>query len=244
MGQDIHTVFRSVDRSFLFHDWSDQMLMLNALKRQKRIYKAPIYAWVGMSNHHHIFNQAPTEWHEETDYAKAMKEAGAPISVGHMMRDIHSLFARKLNQSKKREGGVIKDRTKTIKTLDPEHALTLLVYLFLNPVRAGIVKHPRNYHHSAFHLYAYGTRRHGTLFSLHPAYLALGRRPEDRQRRFRQLMDDALRKWARSRHPGASASHGRGPGVGEKARQHFIDLAKAWIFFAISPPSQGPPKLN
>lgn len=234
-GQDIHTIFRSIDNSFLFEGKLEQNILLRTLGRIVERYRAPVFAWVGMSNHHHIFNQAPTQWPED----HPCNENNLPIPVGHMFRDCFSLFARWLNVKRRRVGGVIRDRTKTVPVKTPAQSITLLIYIFLNPVRAGIVKHPRNYPFHNFHMYAYGQNKYPGIFTYHPAYLALGKTAEERQHRFRSLLEAAIQTWAKKKWVGFSASHGPGSGLKTSGYVVFEKLSESFVRFVTL--THGPP---
>src|SRR5262249_6754553 len=138
-----------------------------------------------------------------------------------------------------------RDRTKTIPIEAAEQAIVLLIYIFLNPVRAGIVGHPRDYPNHNFSMYAEGRSRYGKLFTYHPAFLALGRTWEARHHRFCSLLERALQEWAFRRWEGISGSHGMGRDRKKKCYEAFISLAKNWIGYAKlaprSPPPLGPP---
>jgi len=186
-----------------------------------------------MSNHQHIFNQAPSKWpagENATPYEIQQGELGRPIPIGHMFRDCFSIFARKINILKKRVGAVIRDRTKTVNVTSPEQAITLLIYIFLNPVRAGIVNHPSEYLFSNYNQYAHGKPgKFKDLFTFHPAYLALGKTWPERRRIFRRLVEAALKEWANKRWRAISGSFEVGM---EKAGRQFHQyrvFAEYWI---------------
>lgn len=177
-----------------------------------------------MSNHQHIFNQAPEGENQQEKYTQ----------VGDMFRDCFSIFARKLNRQSKRVGGVIRDRTKTVKVYDHHQALTLLIYIFLNPVRAGIVRHPKDFLNHNFAMYAYGPahcmyKKQARIFTFHPAYLALGLGWKTRRRKFMWLVEKALKTWGLQKLIGISASHGLGRNQHRIHYEDFVRFATAWI---------------
>jgi putative transposase len=63
-------------------------------------------------------------------------------------------------------------------------------YIELNPVRAGMVGHPRDYSWSSYRAHALG--RADTLVSDHPLYHALGRSGANRQDAYRKLFHTPL----------------------------------------------------
>jgi len=237
-GEDVHTIFRSIDNSFLFSGKAAQMALVWALFRMKKHYNAVLYAWVGMSNHHHIFNQAPTQWPKRH---KNPETETSPFPIGNMFRDCFSLFARRLNQIRERVGGVIRDRTKTVKMKSDYQAISLLIYIFLNPIRAGITKHPKDYPFHNFNMYAFGKGPFLNLFTYHPAYMALGKSWKARQQKFCSLLEKALSDWTHTRWCGASASHGVGRNKKKVAYEEFVNFAESWMFFALRNLKRAPP---
>jgi len=230
--QDMHTIFRSVDNSFIFGKSGACTLMFKAFERMIFKHQSRIYAWVGMSNHQHIFNQAPPKETQEPENPSG--EYGEYTKVGDMFRDCFSIFARNFNKENKRVGGVIRDRTKTVKVFDPHQAITLLIYIFLNPVRAGIVKHPKDYFNHNFAMYAYGPKHRqykdqARIFSFHPAYLALGLGWKTRRAKFLWLVEKALKTWGLQRFRGISASHGLGRGQHQIFYEDFVRFSASWI---------------
>ena len=69
---------------------------------------------------------------------------------------------------------------------------TCMRYIELNPVRAGMVKHPLDYPWSSYAGNARGEE--DELVSPHPLYRRLGRNPQARQSAYRQLFRSALGK--------------------------------------------------
>jgi len=179
----VHTIFRAVNKAFLFVKKGAQNIWLLCLRRAGQRFGATFYAWVGMSNHHHLLNKAPTHRY----YPDPITRIWTPIqetTYGQFLSDTFSCFAKMINKFLKRRSSVVDDRTKTVKVRTDYQAINTLIYIFLNPVRAGMVGHPRDYPHSNFKQYAYGKDLHDGLFDLHPAYLALGDTPAVRQHNF------------------------------------------------------------
>ena len=115
--------------------------------------------------------------------------------LGTWMRNAHSRFAQQYNQCHGRRGKVACERPKTKEVDDEAGLLTVMFYGDANPVRAGMVCHPKSYRWSSYRFYAFGERdgitRHLTP---PPAYLALGRTARERQQKYRQLCDAYLRE--------------------------------------------------
>lgn len=115
-------------------------------------------------------------------------------ALGNWMRNAHSRFAQQYNRRHGRRGAVACERPKTKEVDDEKGLLTVMFYGDANPVRAGIVRHPKSYRWSSYQYYAQGKR---DAVSQHltppPAYQALGRTARERQRKYRELCDAYLR---------------------------------------------------
>ncbi len=110
------------------------------------------------------------------------------------MRNAHSRYGAWYNRKHGREGKVAYDRPKTLEIEDHESHMRVMFYGDCNPVRVGLVKHPTEYRHSSCRFYAFGEKSKQTEQLDPPAwYIALGRTPRERQRRYRQLLDAYLR---------------------------------------------------
>ena len=116
-------------------------------------------------------------------------------ALGNWMRNAHSRFGYRYNRRHQREGKVAYDRPKTKEIEDDTGLLRTMFYGDVNPVRAGMVSHPSRYQYSTYMLYAYGKRSWFTeKLTLPEAYLALGKTPEMRRKKYRQLCDQYMRE--------------------------------------------------
>jgi len=75
------------------------------------------------------------------------------------------------------------------------YLLACMRYIELNPVRAGLVRHPADYRRSSYRANAFGEP--DMLVTAHPAYCALGRDAEARRAAYRAGFGAALRSPAR-----------------------------------------------
>ncbi len=116
---------------------------------------------------------------------------------------VNHLFARWYNrQQKARRGQVVTQRMKSplIQTgAQGRHVLTVMRYGDLNPVRAGMVRAPKDYAWSSYRHYAHGEPN--ALISDEPEYLALGRSPAQRRQAYRQLFAIPLAIGLRRKRP-------------------------------------------
>lgn len=122
-------------------------------------------------------------------------DAGIDL-LGNWMRNAHSRFGQRYNEDHDRQGKVAYDRPKTMQVKDrPEDMQRVMFYGDVNPVRAGLVKHPSQYRYSSYRFYAFGEVDDITKHLTVPDwYLELGKTKEARQKRYRQLCDRYLRE--------------------------------------------------
>jgi putative transposase len=140
-----------------------------------------------------LMNTHPHETGRVMGDTKSMIEQSID-ALGDWMRNAHSCFAQQYNRRHNRRGKVACERPKTKEVDDEEGLLTVMFYGDANPVRAGMVCHPKSYRWSSYQFYAYGKRDEVTAhLTPPPAYLALGRTPAERQRKYRQRCDAYLR---------------------------------------------------
>ena len=121
-----------------------------------------------------------------SQFAKAANKLIKVDKLGKVIEDLQNLKGK----VRERFGCLIEDRSKSIAVRDPNHGLENLVYMFLNPVRAGIVKHPKDYEHSNYNMYATGIAMEG--FSFHPEYLELGNNLDDAAWVFNSMIEEAI----------------------------------------------------
>jgi REP element-mobilizing transposase RayT len=139
-----------------------------------------IHGYTVMGNHVHING--------------AVGESYVPYS-NHMRRS-HSIFGLGYNKRHNRIGKVAHDRPKMKASRDESDAIGIMLYDHYNPVRAGIVPHAT---HVKYRLYssarymAFGEKNEFTnMVTLPSWYLALGKTPQQRQRRYRQMLDEYM----------------------------------------------------
>ena len=103
---------------------------------------------------------------------------------------MNSIFARYYNKQVKRCGQLVMDRFKSPVIESQADLLKVMYYIDLNPKRAKMVKHPKEFQWSSFSHYAYGTE--DALISEPQCYLDLGDTPAERQKRYVEMVDEIL----------------------------------------------------
>jgi REP-associated tyrosine transposase len=94
------------------------------------------------------------------------------------------------NYTYQRTGTLWEGRYRATLIDSERYLLTCYRYIELNPVRAGIVEHPRLYPWSSYHAHAHGQM--DSLIEDHPLYLGLGNSEPARHEAYRELFKTHL----------------------------------------------------
>jgi putative transposase len=164
----VHLMNRGINRMDVFHDDADRTSFLAALKHASTQYQVSVHGFVVMTNHFHLVTTPPDR-----------------VSVPRMMKDLGVRYVRHYNGKYDRIGTVWNGRYKPKTIQDDPYALTCLLYVDQNPVRAGLVVRPEDYAWSSYSAHAWG--RWLDWLTPHRSYLALGNTAEERQRVYRGL---------------------------------------------------------
>ena len=122
-GANYHVMARGNRREAIFFDDDDRRFFLGALSEACAMTGWRVFAWVLMSNHYHLCIQTP-----EPNLVAGMKW-------------LQNTVTRRFNVRHRAWGRVFGDRYKAIPVEGGEYyGRTLVDYIHLNPVRAGIIK--------------------------------------------------------------------------------------------------------
>jgi putative transposase len=168
-----HVIQRGVDRQATFFDPRDYRLYLDTLHTAARRYCCAVHAYVLMTNHAHLLLTPGTE-------------RALPLLMQAMGRG----YVQKLNRQYNRTGTLWQGRYKASLVQDDRYLLTCYRYIELNPVRAGMVRHPADYPYSSFGHNATG--KTDAVLTTHPIYQSLAATPEQRQAAYRALFADEI----------------------------------------------------
>jgi len=117
-----HIMIRGINKTDIFADAEDRLKFLERLGKNIIKAKCSVYAWVLMNNHVHILFKSG--------------ERG----ISEVMRRVLSWYAQYFNHKHKRSGHLFENRYKSILCEEDRYLLSLVRYIHLNPVRAGLVK--------------------------------------------------------------------------------------------------------
>ncbi|PIR21611.1 MAG: hypothetical protein COV45_02395 [Deltaproteobacteria bacterium CG11_big_fil_rev_8_21_14_0_20_47_16] len=126
-----------------------------------------------------------------------------PALLNHVMHGINQKYAFDYNKRHQRHGHLwINDYKCSVIDTD-RYALSCMRYLDRNPVRAGIVEHPKKWAWSAYNFYSHGDSK--IPIDPHPSYLGLAHNEEVRRGFYRDfvinlLPSDEAREQATIRH--------------------------------------------
>jgi len=137
----IHWVWRCHNKEFLLKDDDVKLKLLKLIKIFKKRYGILLNHYNLMDNHPHFVLSIPSRTNWE-----------------RFSRTVNSQLARYINKKYGRCGSVVMDRPKTIVLQRDEDVLRVMRYIDLNPVRAGMVKSPKDYRWSSYRHYAYGEK--------------------------------------------------------------------------------------
>jgi len=122
-----HVILRGNDRQTIFFSDKDYGRWTKLIARGLARYLHRIHAWCWMPNHVHIALQAGEQ----------------PIAA--FMQYVASLYARQTNKLLDRSGHLFERRYRAILVESNPYLLTLIRYIHMNPVRAGLVENLLQY---------------------------------------------------------------------------------------------------
>ena len=172
-GYPHHLIQRGNNRQPIFTDRADYELLLSLIDEHARKQHVAIHAYVLMSNHFHLLATPETE-----------------DGIPQMMQAVGRRYVRTYNLRHGRTGTLWEGRYKSTLIQAERYLLACMVYIDLNPVRAGMVGDPTDYAWSS-HLHYIG-RRPDKLITPHPLYWELGNTPFARDLAYGELVHSGI----------------------------------------------------
>ena len=160
-----HIIQRGNNRQAIFFDDEDYHFYLECLRQAKDKCACRIYAYVLMPNHVHLLIEPARE-----------------RDLGRFMQSVGRRYVRYINQKCGRSGTLWEGRFKSSVVSRDEYLIVCSRYIEWNPVRAGLVAHPRDYRWGSYPHRALG--RVDALLGEDPWYTGLGSSPMERQRAY------------------------------------------------------------
>ncbi len=183
-GGTYHVLTRGNNSQPVFHGDPDFQRYLQALSTYAREHHLKVYHFVLMPNQVHL-----------------VLEVARGASLSKAMLGLNLTYALYYRTRYRYSGHLWQGRFKSLLIDRETHLLACGRYVELTPVRAGVVTDPAAYPWSSARAYADGVDT--PLLAPHPRYEALGASVSDRQRAYRQWMQEGLAP----RHPPGPAGH-------------------------------------
>jgi putative transposase len=174
-GYPQHVIQRGNNKSPLFTSPDDFLFFKYFLGSALRRSSCQLHAYVLMTNHVH--------------FLISQDKAG---SIGKLMQSVGGRYVRYFNDCRGRSGTLWEGRYRATIVNTDEYLFRCYRYVEENPVRARMVKSPREYQWSSFAANASGSP--DTLVTPHELYFALGVTSADRQRHYRSLFRDPIER--------------------------------------------------
>ncbi len=128
-----HVTSRGDRREEIYADDTDRLTWLGILAQCCERFNWAIHAWCQMPNHYHL----------------VIETAEPNLSAG--MRHLNGVFTQRVNRRHGHVGHVFQGRFKAILVERDSYLLEVARYVVLNPVRAGMVRHTRQWKWSSYH---------------------------------------------------------------------------------------------
>ena len=173
LGYPHHIIQRGNNRQAIFATAADYQTMLDLLAENARKFDVAVHAYVLMSNHFHLLATPHTA-------------DGLP----QMMQAVGRSYVRYFNDSQKRSGTLWEGRYKSTLIQTERYLLACMVYIDLNPVRAGLVAQAGDYPWSSYGHYT--GLRSDKLITPHPLVWELGNTPFAREAAYAELVQGGL----------------------------------------------------
>lgn len=172
-GIPLHIIQRGNNRQACFFAEEDYLLYLDWLAEYAKSTGCLIHAFVLMTNHVHL-----------------LLTPEKPDSAGKLLKRLGQRYVQYINRTYQRSGTLWEGRFRSCLIQQQEYLFSCQRYIEMNPVRAGIVKHPGEYRWSSYQ--ANGQGQHNDFIHHHPLYQDLGRTDAERLVAYRELFRQAL----------------------------------------------------
>jgi putative transposase len=164
----VHIVQRGNNRGACFFAEEDYALYLFHLEKLAPRFECAVHAWCLMTNHVHL-----------------LLTPGSAESCGLLMKHLGQRYVQHVNRIHSRTGTLWEGRFRSCLAQTEDYVLACYRYIELNPVRAQMVGHPRDYLWSSYRVNAEG--RPSGLRTEQAEYLRLGGSDESRRSAYCEL---------------------------------------------------------
>jgi putative transposase len=174
--QPQHIIQRGNNRQAIFAADADYAFFRDALVEAAAEHGLAIHAYVWMTNHVHL-----------------LATPGFEDSIGKTFQSVGRRYVQYFYHAYKRSGTLWEGRYRATVVDSERYLLTLMRYIELNPVRAGMVAVPQDYPWSSYRRNALGEDGPNADWLVpHEQYMRLGRDDGSRQAAYRALFAAAI----------------------------------------------------
>ena len=173
LGYPHHVILRGNNRQPIFHDATDRQCFLDLLLTHSRAQGVEVHAYVLMDNHVHLL-------------LTPQREQALP----KMMQAVGRRYVQIFNQRHGRTGTLWEGRYRSTLIQAERYLLACMVYIDLNPVRAGMVTEAKDHPWSS-HAHYLGLRT-DRLVTPHAIYWSLGNTPFARELAYAELVQSGI----------------------------------------------------
>ena len=172
-GMPLHIIQRGNNRNACFYEEGDYLFYLESLGEYTKGTGCKIHSYILMTNHVHLL------------MTPLRKD-----SPGALMKLLGQRYVQYINKTYTRSGTLWEGRFRSSIIQEDAYLFACQRYIEMNPVRAGMVDHPGEYHWSSYQTNGQGEE--SDLISFHPLYLSLGKTDKERQVAYRDLFRSKL----------------------------------------------------
>ena len=177
-GQPQHIIQRGNNRQVIFTSDADFQFFRDAMVTAAEHHGLAIHAYVWMGNHIHLL--ATPEYEQ---------------SISRVFQSVGRKYVQYFNRTYQRTGTLWEGRYRATVVDSEQYLLTVMRYIELNPVRAGLTAHPRDYPWSSYARNAQAaTGANSDWITPHPQYLRIARSAAARLSGYRALFKAAIGK--------------------------------------------------
>ncbi|HKJ08280.1 MAG TPA: transposase [Gammaproteobacteria bacterium] len=172
-GVPAHVIQRGNNRCACFFHEDDYIFYRACLADACARYQVDLHAYVLMGNHVHL-----------------LMTPGSPDGIPRVMQSLGRRYVQYVNKTYQRTGTLWESRHRASVVDAVSYLLACHRYIEMNPVRAGIAKHPGEYPWSSYRANAYGEPE--GMLTAHAVVEALGAALASRCRGYRELFRTEL----------------------------------------------------
>jgi REP element-mobilizing transposase RayT len=131
-GAIYHLTSRGDRREPIYEDDADREAFLALLAQALERFEASVFAYCLMGNHYHLVLQTHRP------------------NLSRLMRHLNGVYTQRYNRRHRKVGHLLQGRFHAVVVDEEPYFLEVCRYVDLNPVRAGLVRHPREWAWSSY----------------------------------------------------------------------------------------------